>query len=217
MRPLFQNRLEAGELLAERVARFVKEPNALVLALPRGGVPVAFPIAQMLRADLDIFVVRKLGSPGEEELAIGAVASGGVRVFNEWLIQDLRISPLLVEQIAERGQAELEARERAYRGNRKRVSVEGRTTVVVDDGLATGASMRAAVEALRKQGPARIVGAVPVAAPEAFEETRRHVNELLSLYTPEDFGGVGRWYQDFAQVSDGELHRYLKAALPSKS
>src|SRR6266498_4192167 len=163
--PLFRDRTEAGGILADRLKPLIHDPKAIVLALPRGGVPVGFAVAQALHLDLDVFLVRKLGLPGQEELAMGAIASGGARVLNEELVSSLGLDQELIESVAERERAELERRERAYRGDRPSPDVRGRTVILVDDGLATGSTMRAAVAALRRQSPARIVVAVPIGAP----------------------------------------------------
>src|SRR5438128_166939 len=192
----FRNRADAGRHLAARL-RYVANPDAVVLALPRGGVPVAFEVARALRAPLDIFLVRKLGVPGHEELAMGAIATGGVRVLNEDVVLALQISDDLLDAIAAKEQVELERRERAYRGDRLPPEVRGRTVILVDDGLATGSTMRAAVAALRQQRPARIVVAVPVGAPETCEEFQTEADEAVCAHTPEPFYAVGLWYTDF--------------------
>jgi putative phosphoribosyl transferase len=207
--PIFRNRTEAGKALAVSLAEVVAEPGALILALPRGGVPVGFQIAQVLHADLDVFIVRKLGLPGQEELALGAIASGGVRVLNEDLIDELQIPGWLIDEITAREENELKRREELYRGGRPALAVHGRTVVLVDDGLATGASMKAAVAALRLQEPKRAVVAVPVAAREIFNEFRRHVAEIVCLHAPKHFTAVGVWYEDFAQVMDSDVQRLL--------
>lgn len=207
--PIFRDRTEAGKALAELVMQSVAGSNALVLALPRGGVPVGFQIAQALHVELDIFLVRKLGLPGQEELALGAIASGGVRVLNEDLIDELQFPGHLIDEIAAREENELKRREELYRGGRPAVAVHGRTVVLVDDGLATGASMKAAVAALQLQAPRRILVAVPVAAREVFNEFRRHVAEIVCLHAPRHFTAVGVWYEDFAQVTDSDVQRLL--------
>ncbi len=207
--PIFRDRAEAGKALAELVVQSVAGANALVLALPRGGVPVGFQIAQALHADLDVFLVRKLGLPGQEELALGAIASGGERVLNEDLIYELQIPGQLIDEITAREEAELKRREELYRGGRPALAVGGRTVVLVDDGLATGASMKAAVAALRLQEPKRVIVAVPVAAREVFNEFRRHVAEIVCLHAPKHFTAVGVWYEDFAQVTDSDVQRLL--------
>lgn len=211
--PIFRDRVDAGKTLANRIARRIRDPGALVLALPRGGVPVGFEVARKLRAELDIFLVRKLGFPGQEELAIGAIASGGIRVLNEALIADLRLSPTIVDEITSREENELNRREEMYRQGRPARPVGNRTVILVDDGLATGASMKAAAQALRAQAPKRIIVAVPVAAEETCNEFRMSVDEIVCAYTPAPFLAVGIWYQDFAQITDDDvLQRLLREA-----
>ncbi|PYQ02896.1 MAG: phosphoribosyl transferase [Acidobacteria bacterium] len=205
---LFHDRREAGRVLASRLGRYAGRPDVLVLALPRGGVPVAFEVAEALGVPLDVFLVRKLGVPGHEEVALGAIASGGVRVMNDELVRRLGISTPALEAVTAREKAELRRRELAYRGSRPREPVEGRTVILVDDGLATGASMKAAVAALRRERPARIVVAVPVAAAEACDEFRADVEDVVCVATPEPFRAVGAWYGDFSQTTDEEV-RYL--------
>mgnify|MGYP005847403843 CR=1 FL=1 len=209
---LFQDRADAGKKLAERLSKYANRPDVIVLALPRGGVPVAFEIAQKLHAPLDVFLVRKLGVPGQEELAMGAIASGGVRVVNPGVVKSLGISEESLEAVAAREGRELERRASAYRGDRPALDVSGRTVILVDDGLATGASMRAAVAALRLQKPARIVVAVPTAAPETCAALRPEVDELVCLETPTPFFGVGAWYKDFSQLGDEEVRSFLERA-----
>ena len=208
----FRDRREAGRFLARELAAYANRPDVIVLALPRGGVPVGYEIAQALHAPLDVFLVRKLGVPGHEEYAMGAIASGGVSVLNEEVVQRLGISPYPIETLAAREQRELERRERAYRGERPPPEVSGRTVILVDDGLATGASMQAAVLALRRLQPARIVVAVPVAAPETCEQLREIADEVVCATTPEPFYAVGLWYEDFSQTSDEEVRALLAQA-----
>jgi predicted phosphoribosyltransferase len=210
--PLFRDRRDAGRVLAEKVRPKVHSPNALVLALPRGGVPVGFEVARALPAELDVFLVRKLGVPGEEELAIGAIASGGIRVLNQDLIDYLRIPGALLEQLTTREQQELGRRERLYREGRPSIPVRNRTVVLVDDGLATGASMLAASRALRPQGAHRIIAAVPVAARQTCEEVRKEVDEMVCAATPHPFAAVGMWYEDFSQTTDEEVRDLLQQA-----
>ncbi len=212
---LFVNRRHAGSVLAGLLKHYADRPNVLVLALPRGGVPVAFEVAQALNAPLDVFVVRKLGVPGQEELAMGAIATGGVRVLNDDIVGYLGLSEEVIDRVAAREKKELDRRERIYRGDNAAPLVQGRTVILVDDGLATGSTMRAAVAALRKQQPSRIVVAVPVASPEACEELRSEVDETICAATPRPFQGVGRWYQDFSQTSDEEVHELLAQARAS--
>jgi erythromycin esterase-like protein/predicted phosphoribosyltransferase len=202
---LFRDRREAGRLLAEKLAAYANRPDVLVLALPRGGVPVGYEVARALSAPLDVFVVRKLGVPGYEELAMGAVATGGVRVLNDQLVERLGIPESLIDAVAARERQELARRERLYRGNRPPPDVRGRTVILVDDGLATGATMYAAIEALRQQNPARIVVAVPTASPETCEEMKTKADGVICAITPEPFHAVGRWYRDFSQTTDEEV------------
>lgn len=212
MEPMFRDRTDAGRVLAERVAHSVHDKDVLVLGLPRGGVPVAFEVAHALHADLDIFLVRKLGLPGHEELAIGAIASGGIRVFNRALLAELNLSPKLIDQIAAREERELRRREELYREGRPPLPVRNRTVLLVDDGLATGASMKAAAQALQLQGPKRIIVAVPVAAEQTCDEFRMHVDEVICAYTPQPFLAVGMWYEDFSQTTDQEVQHLLEDA-----
>src|SRR5438270_10267310 len=203
---LFQDRHEAGRQLAAELTEYAGRDDVVVLALPRGGVPVAFEVAQALGAPLDVFLVRKLGVPGREELAMGAIATGGVRVLMPDVIQALGIPDRVIDAVAAREQQELERRERLYRGDRPPPDVRGRTVFLVDDGLATGSTMRAAAAALRQQRPARIVVAVPVAASSTCDEFRSEVDEIVCAATPEPFYAVGMWYDDFSQTSDEEVH-----------
>ena len=212
VQPLFRDRFEAGWFLGLRVKASIRRSDAVVLALPRGGVPVGFEVAQALHCELDIFLVRKLGVPGHEELAMGAIASGGVQVLNEALVRRLRVPPELIETVAARERQELGRREEIYRQGRPPVQVVGRTAILVDDGLATGATMLAAARALNRQKPNRIVVAVPVAAPEACEEFRAHVDEVICAFTPQPFYAVGAWYGDFSQTTDDEVRELLERA-----
>jgi putative phosphoribosyl transferase len=209
---LFRDRTEAGRALARRLTAYADRSDVIVLALPRGGVPVAFEVAKALKAPLDIFVVRKLGVPGHEELAMGAIASGGVRVINDDVMDHLGLPGAVIDAIAAKEEKELARRERAYRGMRPAPDVRERTVILVDDGLATGSTMRAAAAALRKQHPARLIVAVPVAASQTYQEFRTEVDEIVCGETPEPFMGVGRWYHDFSQTSDEEVHRLLEQA-----
>ena len=206
----FRDRREAGRLLAERLRMDGDGSDTVVLALPRGGVPVAAEIAHELAVPLDVFVVRKLGVPGHEELALGAIASGGVRVLNQGVVDAARMSPEAVERVARRELEEVERREAAYRGGRPPVETAGKRVILVDDGLATGATMRAAVAAVRATGPARIVVAVPIAAASTCEELAREVDEIVCLRTPEPFYAVGLWYEDFSQTTDEEVRALLE-------
>src|SRR5258707_2227318 len=206
---LFRDRREAGRVLAEKLAAYANRPDVLVLALPRGGVPVAYEVARALGAPLDVLVVRKLGVPGYEELAMGAVATGGVRVLNDQLVERLGIPEHIIDAVAARERRELARRERLYRGGRPPPAVLGRTVILVDDGLATGATMHAAIQALRQQNPARIVVAVPTASPETCEEMKARAADVICAITPEPFHAVGRWYQDFSQTTDEEVAALL--------
>jgi putative phosphoribosyl transferase len=206
----FRDRAEAGRLLGERVAAVAGASDAAVLGLPRGGVPVARGVARALGAPLDVFLVRKLGYPGQPELAMGAIASGGVRVLNEQLVRQLGIDTALIDRVAQHEEAELERRAQAYRGDRAPLELRGRTAVLVDDGLATGATMRAAVEAVRRGSPQRVVVAVPVAPPHAARELQDVADEVVVLSAPDSFHAVGLWYEDFREVSDDEVRRLLQ-------
>jgi putative phosphoribosyl transferase len=214
---IYRDRIEAGKRLAERLADYADRPDVLVLALPRGGVPVAFEVAHALRAPLDIFLVRKLGVPGHEELAMGAIATGGVRVLNEDVVNYLRVPGEVIDAVAADELRELERRERAYRGDRPAPDVKGKTVVLVDDGLATGSTMRAAAAALRQQQPARIVVAVPVSAPQTCDEYRMGVDEIVCAVTPEPFHAVGQWYADFSQTTDEEVRDLLARAAEGRT
>jgi predicted phosphoribosyltransferase len=209
MRRLFRDRREAGRLLAAQLAGYANRPGVLVLALPRGGVPVGFEVARALGAPLDVFVVRKLGVPGHEELAMGAIATGGVRILNEALVRALGVPDHLIEAVAAKKQEELARREGLYRGDRPAPDVRGRTVILVDDGLATGATMQAAVKALRQQHPARIVIAVPIAAPETCDDLKTEADDVVCAVTPEPFYAVGLWYEDFTQTTDEEVRDLL--------
>ena len=208
----FHDRHHAGQLLAARLGAYAARADVLVLALPRGGVPVAFEVARALGAPLDVFTVRKLGLPGHEELAFGAIATGGVRVLDQALIDLLRLPEHAIDQVIAAERRELERRERAYRDDLPPPRVTGRTVIVVDDGLATGATMRAAVEALRSQAPARIVVAVPTGAAETCEALRPLVDDLVCLSTPTPFRAVGLSYEDFGPTTDREVLQLLAAA-----
>jgi putative phosphoribosyl transferase len=211
--PRFRDRIEAGQLLGREVARRIgKRDNVIVLGLPRGGVPVAFHVAQALDAPLDVFIVRKLGVPGHEELAMGAIASGGVRVLNRDVLSYVPISQQTIDAVAAREEQELQRRERSYRGARPPLQLRGRTVVIVDDGLATGSTMRAAIAAVRKMEPQAIIVAVPVAAPQTCEEFRKEVDEMVCLRTPDPFQAVGLWYDDFSQTTDEEVHDLIERA-----
>lgn len=207
----FKDRKEAGEMLGRKLAEENHYRNPIVLALPRGGVPVAAEVARALEAPLDVFLVRKLGVPGHEELAMGAIASGGVRVLNKDVVSGLNVGPETIDRIAAREAHELERRDRLYRGDRPTPALENRDVILVDDGLATGASMKAAVEAVRETRPNSVTVAVPVAPPEVCEEISERAGNAVCLSTPTGFGGVGRWYQDFAQTTDDEVRKTLQS------
>jgi predicted phosphoribosyltransferase len=209
---VFRNRREAGKILARKLMAYANRPDVLVLALPRGGVPVAFEVARALHAPLDVFLVRKLGVPGHEELAMGAIASWGARVLNDDVVRELQISDDVIERVATYERRELERRDKSYRAGRPAPNVGGRTIVLVDDGLATGSTMRAAIAALRQRRPARIVVAVPVGSPETCAEFQDEADEAICAMTPEPFYAVGVWYQDFSQTTDEEVLDLLEAA-----
>jgi putative phosphoribosyl transferase len=206
---IYRDRTEAGRVLAERLRAYADRPDVIVLALPRGGVPVGYEVARALHAPLDVFIVRKLGVPGHEELAMGAVATGGVRVLNEQVVRALRIPDSVIDAVASWELEELRRRERLYRGDRPPPDVRGKTVILVDDGLATGSTMLAAVRALRQQQPARIVVAVPIAAPDTCELLRAEVDGVVCAVTPEPFYAVGLWYEDFSQTTDEEVRELL--------
>jgi predicted phosphoribosyltransferase len=206
----FRNRREAGQRLAGELHAYAGRTDIIVLALPRGGVPVGYEVAITLGAPLDVFVVRKLGLPGHEELAMGALASGGVRVLDEELIRVARVSDTEINRVTAAEEAELERRERRYRGDRPFPDLRGKTAILVDDGLATGSTMRAAVTALRVEGPSRIVVAVPVAAAETCDALRSIADEVICAVMPEPFHAVGLWYDDFSQTTDDEVHELLE-------
>jgi putative phosphoribosyl transferase len=208
----FRDRTEAGRLLAERLRGYAGRDDVVVLALPRGGVPVAYEVAKELGAPLAVFVVRKLGVPGYKELAMGAIASGGVVVLDEGLVHRLGISRTQLEDAIAREAQELERRENAYDGRRGPPKLEGKTVILVDDGLATGSTMRAAAMAVRELKPARVVVAVPVAAAEACDDFRDVVDEVVCQVTPRPFHAVGLWYEDFSQTSDDEVRELLERA-----
>jgi putative phosphoribosyl transferase len=209
----YVDRREAGVELAARLSRYEGRNDTVVLALPRGGVPVAFEVARALEAPLDVFLVRKLGVPGHPELAMGAIATGGVRVLNSDVIQWYRVGAETIEQVARDEQAELLRRERAYRLGRPPLDLEGRIVILVDDGLATGSTMKAAVQALRARRPSRIVVAVPVGAPDTCRDFADLADEVICARTPDPFSAVGLWYRDFTPTSDARVRELLQAAL----
>ena len=208
----FKDRTEAGQVLARKLAAYANHEDVVVLALPRGGVPVAFEIATALNVPLDVFLVRKLGVPGQSELAMGAIANGGVRVLNQDIVRSLRLSDAVIDKVAAQEQQELERRERLYRDNIPIPLLHERTVIIVDDGLATGATMRAAIEAIRQQQPARIVVAVPISSPETCRALAVEVDEIICVETPQPFCSVGLWYEDFPQTTDEEVCALLKQA-----
>jgi putative phosphoribosyl transferase len=208
----FRDRTEAGQRVAQKLLHYRHRADVSVLALPRGGVPVGFEIATALGVPLDIFIVRKLGAPGQEELALGAIASGGIRVLNASVIHALGISDEALAEIAAEEKNELERRERLYRGCRPVPELRNQVVILTDDGLATGATMRAAVQAVRQKHPARVVVAVPVAAPDTVAAFEREVDEMICLWTPGNFYAIGLWYEDFSQTTDTEVRDLLERA-----
>ena len=210
---IFKDRTDAGQFLAEKLTEYANRSDVVVLALPRGGVPVAYEVANRLNAPLDVFVVRKLGVPGHEELAMGAIASGGVRVLNPDVLSYVRIHEAIIDQVTEFETSELQRRERLYRGTRPPLEVKGRTVIIVDDGLATGSTMRAAVKALRQKHPRKIIVAVPVGARETCDSFENEVDTMaVCAITPEPFQAVGLWYRDFSQTTDEEVRALLARA-----
>lgn len=212
LQPLFRDRHDAGLKLAHALSTFTGASNLLVLGLPRGGVPVAYEVAQFLDAQLDIFMVRKLGVPGHEELAIGAIATGDVVVWNQEVLDEVRPSRAELDAVIQREHKELERRDIAYRGDRPHPEISGHTVILIDDGLATGASMRAAAEALRQQQPTRLIVAVPVAAPETCAEFQNLVDDVVCAATPQPFIAVGIWYGNFSPTTDEEVRDLLQRA-----
>lgn len=214
---IFGDRVDAGRRLAEKLRAYANREDVVVLGIPRGGVPVAFEVAAALNAPLDVFLSRKLGVPGQEELAFGAVATGGVRVLDQELIEAVGISKQEIEQITQKVRAELERRERVYRGARPPFNLEGKVAILIDDGIATGSSMRAAINALRQLKPARVVVAVPVAPLSTCNRLKSDVDELICVHMPESFYAIGQFYADFSQVADEEvtdlIHRAEQRAI----
>ncbi len=217
MERIFSNRTEAGRLLAEKLLKYAGRADVIVLGLPRGGVPVAFEVAQRLGTPFDVFIVRKLGVPGFEELAVGAIASGGVRVLNEDVMRAIPNVDEVIELVTAKETAELERREQSYRDGRPAPELRDRVVILVDDGLATGATMRAAVKALRQCGAARIVVAVPVGPPDTCREIEEEADETVCASTPEFFQAVGQYYEDFSQTSDEEVRELLARAASDRS
>ncbi|HYL36975.1 MAG TPA: phosphoribosyltransferase [Bryobacteraceae bacterium] len=208
----FRDRRDAGIQLASKLSAYASDPGVIVLALPRGGVPVAYEVATALHAPLDIFVVRKLGVPGHRELAMGAIASGGVRVLNSEVIDALRIPSSMIDAVAVQEQQELDRQQRAYRGDAPFPALTGRTIIVVDDGLATGSTMRAAVRALRQSDPARVVVAVPVGAADTCRSLSLEADQVVCCSVPETFYAVSLWYEEFSQTTDQEVRTFLEEA-----
>ena len=206
----FLNRADAGRILAAKLMRYANHPDVLVMALPRGGVPVGFEVARALNVPLDIMLVRKLGVPGHDELAMGAIASAGIRILNRSVIESLQIAPDAIEMVEKRESLELMRREAAYRGNRPPTDVEGRTVILVDDGIATGSTMRVAIAALREQKVGHIVVGTPTAPTTVRWEMEALVDDFIAVITPEDFYGVGQWYDDFTQIDDDSVHELLR-------
>lgn len=208
-RPRFHDRADAGRALAADLAPYAGRPDLVVLALPRGGVPVAYEVARALGAPLDVFLVRKLGLPGHEEFAMGAIASGGIRLINEDVVREFGVTDAEIAAVSAAEEQELERRERQYRRDRPTPRIAGRTVILVDDGLATGSTMHAAVLALRQENPAHIIIAVPVAAAETCDEFRNLVDDIVCAETPSPFHAVGLWYEDFSQTTDEEVQELL--------
>ncbi len=206
----FTNRLQAGALLAQRLRGFFQHDNAIVLALPRGGVPVGFSIAKVLEIPLDVLLIRKLGVPGHEEYAMGAIANGGLCILQHEVLEALEIPTSVVENMAQRALKEIDRQDKLYRANRGPLSLRGRVVILVDDGMATGSSMLIAVKTLRKEMPARIIVATPVAPPETCQKLRAEADEVICLSTPDPFYAVGLWYENFEQTTDAEVIHYLE-------
>ncbi|AKB15404.1 phosphoribosyltransferase [Methanosarcina thermophila] len=215
---IFKDRVDAGRRLSKELSKYANRPDVLILALPRGGVPVAFEVAKELNVKMDVFIVRKLGVPGNEELAMGAIASNDIRVLNEDVVRSFHVPDRVIATVAANELRELERRERLYRGDRPKPDISGATVILIDDGLATGATMRAAAAALKTKNPAKIVVAVPTAAPDTCEFFKKEVDEVICVTTPEPFYGVGAWYVDFRQTTDEEVIELLEKAraLPAK-
>lgn len=208
----FANRREAGKQLTRKLSNYKGRADVIVLALPRGGVPVGYEVALELHAPLDIFLVRKLGLPGREELAIGAIASGGIRILNRDIINAVGLNQTMIDLVMKQESRELQRREEQYRGDRPAPDLQDRTVILIDDGLATGASMLAAVQGVRAQNPGQIVVAVPAAAPQAIDLLHPNVDDVVYIIAPDPFEGVGKWYDDFSQTTDEEVKSLLEAA-----
>ncbi|HEY9618046.1 MAG TPA: phosphoribosyltransferase [Microcoleaceae cyanobacterium] len=209
----FKNRTVAGQLLAAQLLDYANRDDAIVLALPRGGVPIGFEVAKVLNVPLDILVVRKLGVPGHEELAMGAIAPGDVQILNQQIVQSCRVDDAALNQVIAREQQELERREQLYRDDRPALNLRDRTVILIDDGLATGATMRVAVQAVRQACPQQVIVAVPIGAPETCQELKTEAEQMICLETPRRFSSVGSWYDDFSQTTDEEVSTLLKAAI----
>jgi len=210
MNARFKDRKDAGRILADKLSKYTNHPSAVVLALPRGGVPVAYEVAQELGLPLDVLIVRKLGVPNHEELAMGAIASGGIRFLNRSVIESLRILPETLEAVEQREALELMRRESIYRGNRSPIQVEGRIVILIDDGIATGSTMRVAIQLLRAQHVQKIIVATPAAPPLAKWEIEPLVDEFIAVVLPPDFYGVGQFYEDFAQMDDDTIYELVQ-------
>ncbi|NJO39928.1 MAG: phosphoribosyltransferase [Cyanobacteria bacterium CRU_2_1] len=210
MNPKFRDRTEAGQLLAEKLQKYANCSDVLVMGLPRGGVPVAYQVAKALNAPLDVCLVRKLGVPGQKELAMGAIAPNGVMVLNNEILRMMRISRQSLRQVAEAEKQELERRDRAYRGDRLLPDICDRTVLLVDDGIATSSTIRAAIATLKQQNPKQIVVAVPVAPPSTCQSLKAIVDDVVCLFTPEPLSSIGMWYRDFSQTSDDEVRQCLE-------
>ena len=208
----FKDRADAGRVLAQHLTEYVNRNDVVILALPRGGVPVGYAVARALQAPMDIYLVRKLGAPGQEELAMGAIASGGVMVLNQQVVRTLNIPDRVIEQVAHKEREELMRREEMYRDDHPRLDVTGRVAILVDDGLATGASMQAAAASLKARRPRKIVVAVPVGAPDTCQRIEQQVDEVVCAVTPQPFYGVGQWYDHFDQMTDDEVREILSEA-----
>lgn len=209
---IFKNRRDAGKQLAEKLSEYEGQDDVIVLGLPRGGVPVAFEVAKALNVPLDVFIVRKLGVPGQPELAMGAIASGDIQVMNDSVVRRAGISEAQIEEVSQQEKEELKKREKAYRGARPDIDLQGKTVLLVDDGLATGASMRAAISALREHDPEKIIVAVPTAPPDTCQEFEPEVDQIICLHTPTPFWGVGGSYQNFSQTTNKEVRELLNRA-----
>lgn len=207
---IFRDRVDAGKQLAKALQRYKGQKDGVVLALPRGGVPIGYEIAKELGLPLEVFIVRKLGVPGQEELAMGAIASGGVRVMNESIVNTIRIPRWMIDEVLQREMQELERRQRQYSGTSKPIDLEGKIVILVDDGLATGSTMKAAIKAVEKQNPAKLVVAVPVSALSTCREIGGTVDDIVCLKTPVDFHSVGGWYENFEQTTDQQVQELLR-------